>query len=96
VVPSVGSCPQPLSENVPYMYADLSASGIHVEAGRPIRLQLRLVGPSQAYAWAGITPDAYPGDLVTPDPASIGNDLILRTFVRPDPAPTGGASGATP
>jgi hypothetical protein len=96
VVPSIGSCPQPLSENVPYMYADLSASGIHVDAGRPLRLQLRVLGPSQAYAWAGITPDAYPGDLVTPDPASLGNDLILRTFVRPDPPPQGAASGATP
>src|SRR3954468_10520154 len=57
-----GSCPQPLTESIRIMYADLSQSRIHVTAGTPLRLQLRFVGPSAAFANAGITADAYPGE----------------------------------
>jgi len=82
--PFGGSCPQPLTESIRIMYADLSQSGIHVTAGTPLRLQLRFAGPSGAFAQAGITADAYPGELTALRAPPGPHDLILRTFIKPD------------
>jgi hypothetical protein len=79
-----GGCPQPLTESIRIMYADLSQSRIHVTAGAPLRLQLRFVGPSAAFANAGITADAYPGEFTALRAPPGPHDLILRTFIKPD------------
>jgi hypothetical protein len=91
-VPSVGGCPQPLSEFLPTQYADFSQTGIRLTAGTPVRLQLRVVGPPGAVAFAGVSSYAYPGTFTAPGFWESGQSLILRTFVKPDPpvAPQGG------